>query len=58
MYKLLKDPIGTIREGKEVMADIIIRKADNAFIPKSTTNRDYQDYLKWVDEGNTPEAAD
>ena len=58
MYKLVKDHIGTIREGKEVIADTILRKADNAFIPKSTTNRYYVEYLEWVEAGNTPEAAD
>ena len=38
--------------------DMIIRKADNAFIPTNPNNTDYQKYLKWVDEGNTAEAAD
>ena len=28
------------------------------FIPKIEDNRDYQDYLAWVAEGNTAEAAD
>ena len=28
------------------------------FIPVESTNRDYQDYLAWVAEGNTAEAAD
>tara|TARA_B100001778_G_scaffold175293_1_gene144226 strand:+ start:332 stop:493 length:162 start_codon:yes stop_codon:yes gene_type:complete len=36
----------------------IIRKADNATIPKDETNIDYQAYLAWVAEGNTAEAAD
>lgn len=27
-------------------------------IPKVTDNTDYQNYLKWVAEGNTPEPAD
>tara|TARA_Y100001963_G_C6644468_1_gene382630 strand:- start:30 stop:209 length:180 start_codon:yes stop_codon:yes gene_type:complete len=31
---------------------------DRAFIPVNEKNTDYQDYLKWVDEGNTPEPAD
>jgi hypothetical protein len=25
---------------------------------KNETNTDYQEYLKWVEAGNTPEAAD
>tara|TARA_R100000353_G_scaffold28402_1_gene23805 strand:+ start:206 stop:409 length:204 start_codon:yes stop_codon:yes gene_type:complete len=28
------------------------------WVPKNNGNRDYQEYLKWVAEGNTPEAAD
>ena len=27
-------------------------------IPKNEANVDYQEYLEWVAEGNTPEAAD
>ena len=27
-------------------------------IPMSEGNRDYREYLAWVAEGNTPEAAD
>ena len=38
--------------------NMIIRKADNAFIPTNPNNTDYQEYLKWVAEGNTAEAAD
>ena len=29
-----------------------------AFIPMSEDNTDYQEYLEWVSEGNTPEEAD
>ena len=29
-----------------------------AFIPVNELNRDYQEYLAWVAEGNTAEAAD
>ena len=36
----------------------IKRLADNAFIPFDPANTDYQEYLEWVAEGNTPEAAD
>ena len=37
---------------------IILRKEDNAFIPFDPENVDYQEYLSWVAEGNTPEDAD
>lgn len=33
----------------------ILREADGAFIPCDPANADYQQYLEWVAEGNTPE---
>ena len=51
MYKLLPDTY----LGK---ADVIKRLSDNAFIPFEPANTDYQEYLKWVAEGNTPLPAD
>jgi len=31
------------------------RLSDNVFIPFDGGNRDYQEYLEWLSEGNTPE---
>ena len=50
MYKLIKNPEGQVITVK--------RLADNAFIPMSEDNSDYQTYLQWVSQGNQPEPAD
>jgi hypothetical protein len=52
MYQKLNDTM----TGAE--AQSIKRLSDNAFIPFDEANTDYQEYLKWLDEGNTPESAD
>jgi hypothetical protein len=36
----------------------VIRTTDGACIPFSPDNTDYQAYLKWLDEGNTPLPAE
>lgn len=51
MYKLSKDPLTQI-ENK------VIRLLDNSFIPMNIDNTDYQEYLKWLAEGNEPLPAD
>ena len=35
----------------------IKRLSDGAFIPPDPGNRDYREYLDWLDAGNTPEPA-
>ena len=37
--------------------EMILRLADNAFIPPDPANTDYQAYLAWLEAGNTPEPA-
>ena len=51
MFKLQNDS-----RGNEVRG--VLRIADNAFIPFNPDNTDYQAYLKWLEEGNTPTPAD
>lgn len=37
--------------------DMILRTADNVFIPPDPRNRDYEAYLAWVAAGNTADPA-
>ena len=52
MYKLRKELNGS------PVNDQIQRLSDMACIPFDHANTDYQAYLKWLAEGNTPEPAD
>jgi hypothetical protein len=52
MYKQTKPAYG------QTEPTCVIRTADNACIPFDPDNTDYQEYLKWLEEGNTPEPAD
>ena len=55
-YKLLGNHTEPSVAGQPINS--ILRKEDGAWIPKDEGNTDYQDYLAWVAEGNTAEAAD
>jgi hypothetical protein len=53
IYQILKNPYTN--------GDSIRKIHDNGLttiIPFDSSNTDYQAYLKWVAEGNTPEPAD
>jgi hypothetical protein len=53
MYKLTKakDYLGNQVQG-------LIRTTDGACIPFDPDNTDYQEYLRWLEAGNTPEPAE
>jgi len=52
MYKRIKDASTNLE------SPVVQRLSDNAFIPFDPANTDYVAYLKWLEEGNTPEPAE
>jgi len=50
MYKLLNNSLG--------IEPCAVLKDGKTNIPFDPANTDYQVYLKWLEEGNTPEPAD
>tara|TARA_A100000172_G_scaffold70133_1_gene50400 strand:- start:367 stop:549 length:183 start_codon:yes stop_codon:yes gene_type:complete len=56
-YKLVADGEDPIT-GETKVASFVIRKEDAAVIPFDPANIAYQAYLKWIADGNTPEAAE
>lgn len=52
MYKICKNS-----ETGDVV-DMVQRRSDNAIIPFDPANTDYQRYLAWLAEGNTPLPAE
>ena len=53
-YMAITDPSGN-KSNDTIKATIAGKEV---FVPLDTDNTDYQNYLTWVAEGNTAEAAD
>ena len=58
IYKLVNSP-DLVDDGKTIPGTLVnIKTANNDYIPIAEDNTMYQEYLSWVAEGNTAEAAD
>ena len=45
-------------KNRDGVQDTVFHKTKKLYIPFSSDNTDYQEYLEWVAAGNTAEAAD
>jgi hypothetical protein len=50
-YQQCKDSFGNV-------STTCIKRSDGWFIPMNPDNTDYQAYLRWLEEGNTPLPAE
>jgi len=53
IYKFTKNSLTNQKEAVKITVNGV-----ESFIPLDEDNTDYQEYLEWVAEGNTAEAAD
>lgn len=54
-YKKVNDPLQGHNTGVNKIQDGV---TETFYIPFDPANTDYQEYLKWLEEGNTPEEAE